>query len=360
MDKQTLQKILEAGIRAPSGDNVQPWRFEIDKKLAQLDLFNLPEKDDSYYNYQQVASYVAHGAVIENIKIAAGVLGFQAQVELFPNQTDGNHVARINLIPTTAEADPLYDAISNRYTNRFPYDSYELSAEDIENFFSSVKPIDGIKAYFVHKPEAVKKLAKVLMINDRIVFEHRDVHRFLFDKVRWNAAQMDSTNDGMPVDTLGLNAIEKLFFPLMRFWWFVNSANYLGLSRVIGLKCWNNCRNASLIGQITVNKADKYGFIQAGSAMQRIWLEATRQGLAFQPIIGLPLLIYRSRQNALQSLSDTHRRMIEQSAKSIHELFGIDQAETLIVGFRVGKGRAVSTKTQRIPVSKTVTERPSA
>ncbi|WP_446810225.1 hypothetical protein ACH50O_01105 [Methylomonas sp. 2BW1-5-20] len=351
MDRQILQKILEAGVRAPSGDNTQPWRFETANEYTQLDLFNLPEKDDSYYNYEQVASYVAHGAVIENIKIAARVLGFNAQVELFPNQTNTDHVARIKFIQTTPEPDPLYEAIFNRYTNRFPYERQELSGEDIENISNSVKSIADINAYFVHKPEAIKKLAKVLMVNDRIVFERRDIHRFLFDKIRWNTAQITSTNDGMPVDTLGLIAVEKLFFPLMRFWWLVNAANYLGLSHIIGLKCWNNCRKASLLGQITANRADKHGFVNAGSAMQRVWLEATKQGLAFQPIIGLPLLIYRSRQNALQALSDKHREIVEQSAKSISELFEIDQTETLIVGFRIGKGRSVSTRTQRMNAS---------
>lgn len=350
MDKQTLQKLIEAGIRAPSGDNVQPWRFEVKHELAQLDLFNLAEKDDSYYNYQQVASYIAHGAVVENIKIAAGVLGFNAKVELFPNLTDINHVARINFSQTTAKLDPLYEAIFTRYTNRFPYDKHELSSGDIEKFSSSVKPIGDVKAYFAHNPETVKKLAKVLMINDQIVFEHQDIHRFLFDKVRWNKTQIDNTNDGMPVETLVLNAMEKLFFPLMRFWWFVNNANYLGLSRIIGMKCWNNCRNASLIGQITVKKADRYSFIHAGAAMQRVWLEATNQDLAFQPIIGLPLLHYRLRHNALDSFSEKHSRMIEQYAKLINNLFGIDQTEILIVGFRIGKGREVLKKTHRRPI----------
>jgi hypothetical protein len=102
-----------------------------------------------------------------------------------------------------------------------------------------------------------------------------------------------------------------------------------------------------LLGGITVKKADKYGFVQAGRAMQRVWLEATRQGLAFQPIIGLPLLIYRLKQHALQSFSDKHRQMVEQAEKSLTELIEIDRSETMIVGFRIGRGRSVSTKTQR-------------
>jgi hypothetical protein len=350
MDKKTIEKIVEAAAKAPSGDNVQPWRFEVSNDFTQLNLYNLPEKDDSYFNYQQTASYIAHGAVIENMAIAAQHWGYKAQIELFPDSTNLNHVARVDFMPTTAESDPLYEAIVNRCTNRFPYERTELTEEDLTKFFDVVKQVDNVKAYFVHRSQAIKKLAKVIMVNDRLVFERQDIHRFLFDKVRWSKDQIESTKDGMPVDTLGLNPLEKLFFPLMRFWWFVNAANYLGLSRVIGLKCWNNCRNVSLLGQITVKEADKQGLVQAGRAMQRVWLEATRQGLAFQPIIGLPLLIYRLKQNALQSFSGKHRQIVEQAEKALTQLFEINQSETMIVGFRIGKGRPVLTKTQRKPV----------
>lgn len=62
MNSQIIKQILEAAVRAPSGDNVQPWEFEVSKNFTQINLYNLPEMDDSYYNYNQMASYIAHGA----------------------------------------------------------------------------------------------------------------------------------------------------------------------------------------------------------------------------------------------------------------------------------------------------------
>ena len=154
----------------------------------------------------------------------------------------------------------------------------------------------------------------------------------------------------MPVDTLGLSSLEKLFFPLMRYWWFVNSANYLGLSRVIGLKCWNNCRNSSLLGEITVNKADKHSFVQAGGAMQVIWLEATRQGLTFQPLAGLAFLIYRLNKGALDEFSENHRQKVQRAAETLTTLFGISDKETMVMGFRIGKGKKLNVRTARKPI----------
>lgn len=347
MDKQTIEKILDAAVNAPSGDNVQPWRFEISEDFSRVDLYNLPERDDSYYNYQQAAAYIAHGAVIENIIIATRHLGCKAEINLFPDQNSPNHVATVEFEAASPEYDPLFEAIFNRSTNRFHYQNYRLLDDGRQKLIDSVKEVDGVEGYFVHDPETIKKLAKALMVNDRLVFERKDIHGFLFDKIRWNQKQIDETKDGMPVDTLGLNPFEKLFFPLMRYWWFVDLANYLGLSRVIGAKCWYNCQNAALIGQIAVKKADKHGFIQAGRAMQRVWLEATRQGLAFQPIVGLPLLIYRLNRHALLEFSDKHKQIIELAEKSLMEIFKIEKSEAMIVGFRIGKDQPLMTKTPR-------------
>ncbi|MCQ8105135.1 hypothetical protein NP590_13550 [Methylomonas sp. SURF-2] len=347
MNKQLINKILEAAVQAPSGDNVQPWRFEVSDDFCRIDLYNRPELDDSYYNYQQVASYIAHGALIENIVIASGHLGCTVKINLFPDQNNANLVATIELGAAKPVDNSLYAAIFARETNRLHYQNNLLLVEDLQKFVEAIKPIEGVSAYFANDRKTIKKLAKVLTLNDRLVFERKDIHGFLFSKIRWNKKQILETRDGMPVGVLGLNTFERLFFPFLRFWWFVNFANYMGLSHIIGVKCWYNCQNVSLIGQLVVKNADCYGFIQAGRAMQRVWLEAARQGLGFQPIVGLPLLIYRAKVNALDKFSEKHRCQIDRAQKKLADLLGMDKSETLIVGFRIGSSRPQETKTLR-------------
>jgi nitroreductase len=62
--KDIILKIVEAGTWAPSGDNCQPWRFTWNGQ--KLLLFNVSERDTSLYNSSQRASFIAHGAVLEN------------------------------------------------------------------------------------------------------------------------------------------------------------------------------------------------------------------------------------------------------------------------------------------------------
>jgi len=348
VNKEITKKILDAAVMAPSGDNVQPWDIRVSDNFTQIDLYNLPDKDNSYYNYQQAASYIAHGAVIENILIAAGHLGCHAEYQLFPDTLDDTYVAKIILSPAEAQADPLYPAIFERCTNRFQYKRTEVTNEVLEALSNSVKNIDTANVSLVNQKDKINQLANELMVNDRIVFERKDIHAFLFDKIRWNKKQIEATKDGMPVEVLGLSFIEKMAFPLMRFWWYVKAANIFGLSRMIGLKCWWSCRNASLLGMISIKGNDKFAFVQGGRAMQRIWLEATVQSLAMQPIIGLTLLINRLKQHALDDFSVKHTQFVGRAAGELPELFAVNKEDTLIMGFRLGdRQEALSVKTER-------------
>lgn len=348
MNKEMIEKILEAAVKAPSGDNVQPWRLQVSENFTWIDLYNRPEKDDSYYNFEQAASYIAHGAVLENILIASRHVGVDARYTLFPDSAQPDLVARIELTSGAPRVDdPLYPAIFKRRTNRFPYRHVDVSERAMKELADSVDHIDAVRVDLVKQQDQIKRLAKILKINDRLVFERKDIHGFLFDKIRWNKKQVEESRDGMPVGTLGLNPMEKLFFPLLRFWGMVKTANVFGLSKIIELKCWWNCRNATILGMISATGDDNATFVQGGRAMQRLWLEATRQELELQPIIGLTLLIRRYDRNALHEFSDKHRQMVERAAASLRGELGLDKTDTLIMGFRLGKGTPPAATTER-------------
>ena len=79
-----IRFIVFHGILAPSGGNVQPWRFEWRKE--QLDAIHLPDRSRTLLNFNNCASYVAFGAVAENIDLAARELGLRAVIEAIPDR----------------------------------------------------------------------------------------------------------------------------------------------------------------------------------------------------------------------------------------------------------------------------------
>ena len=75
--RETLLKILDLARWAPSGDNTQPWRFEIvsDKHLA---IHGNDTRDWCVYDFNGHASHMAHGALLETLRIAATGEGLSA------------------------------------------------------------------------------------------------------------------------------------------------------------------------------------------------------------------------------------------------------------------------------------------
>lgn len=54
---EDIKKILDAAVQAPSGENCQPWRFEI--RDSEIRIFNISERDQSLFHV--IHAYCASG-----------------------------------------------------------------------------------------------------------------------------------------------------------------------------------------------------------------------------------------------------------------------------------------------------------
>ena len=88
--RETLLKILDLARWAPSGDNTQPWRFEIagDDHLV---VHGSDTRDWCLYDFNGHASHMAHGALLETLRIAAtgeGLVGGEGVHAATPSSND--------------------------------------------------------------------------------------------------------------------------------------------------------------------------------------------------------------------------------------------------------------------------------
>ena len=111
--------LLQAAIQAPSGDNAQPWRFRLTGN--DIHVFLNPETDVSFFNVRQIASIIACGAALENIRIAAASMGLVSSVQILPEGAQENLMATARIQPGEQAPDPLARHIWTRCTNRRPY-----------------------------------------------------------------------------------------------------------------------------------------------------------------------------------------------------------------------------------------------
>lgn len=177
----SFRSILEAGNSAPSGENCQPWRFKVSGEDT-IDVY-LHRNDRSVYNWGDRGSYMAIGAAIENMTIAANDAGYSSEVSYFPSGSV-EHVGRIKLMHSTTEIkQKLARFIGERVTNRKPYEKRQLTREQREALLSH--GTDKVRINIVEDPALMRRLGRDGSTNEEVMLTNEHIHDFFFSHVSW-------------------------------------------------------------------------------------------------------------------------------------------------------------------------------
>jgi hypothetical protein len=340
-----LKKILGYAILAPSGDNCQPWRFTVDG--LKVELFNDSGRDSSLYNLGQRASLVAHGAFLENLLIAAPSEGLKCQVELFPRAGDPNHIASLAFTESQAQKSPLLDAMNKRHTNRERYAPVRISDSQLRSW-KSLPEIPGQNIWISTRANQIAALAQRLACNDRLVFEVPELHRFLFEQIRWTDVEAQRSGDGLDIKTLGLGAADRIAFKLFQNRRIVSTLNRAGLSKIIEFKAKNLLKTASAMAAIGLPGTAPQDYIDGGRLWQRLLLQLARENLTAQPVAGLAFLVQSAYAGELaEILPAAQNNFLRQLRKELLKLTGMQDQTVILAMFRIGKGPNVTRSLRR-------------
>lgn len=346
MDKR-LKTVLEYATMAPSGDNCQPWKFKVDE--LNVELFNHPEKDTSLYNIKQRASLIAHGALLENIKVAGPSVGLQPDIELLPNPSDSNHIASIKFTECEKAEHPLFAAIPKRHTNREKYSPVKISDSQILNWQSLTETSEN-HIWATNDKDQIKQLANHLSYNDRLVFEVPELHRFLFEQIRWTDQEAEATGDGLDIKTLGLKTADKIAFKFLQNWKLVSVFNKLGFSRFIQFNAKQLLHSSSAVVIITIPEVGAINYVRGGMGWQRLLLQLTSEGLTSQPIAGLACLMQSNKEKLLNDkLSADQKSNLSETRDELIRIGSIASNQTILAMFRIGVGKEVTRALRKTP-----------
>jgi nitroreductase len=344
-----FKEILESAILAPSGDNCQPWEFVIHGN--RIDIFNLPERDTSLFNYRQRASLVAHGALVENILIASSALGYKTKLSILPDRANPNLVATVELEESGAGAEPLYPFISRRSTNRKIYKPLPLTDAQRQSLVNSSKAVGAGEVRLVESEEEKRAVAKVIGLNDRLVFENRYLHSFLFDHIRWSDEEAQQTRDGLDIKTLELAPPDALAFRLFKNYSLLQALNLFGVSKLVAKNAEKLAMSASAIGIIAMSDSKADDYLAAGRVLQRVWLEATQLGLSFQLMTGITFLMQRVLDEETSEFTPQHVELIKEANEMIRGVMGFNNVN-LVLMFRIGYSAPPSARSLRLPLER--------
>ncbi len=335
-------------VLAPSGENCQPWRFEVTGSHVRV--FNIPERDQSPYNYKQFGSFVAHGALLENMRIAASQFGIRTDIHLFPVEGNETIVADIELVEDgTIKADLLCASITVRVTNRKPYKKDPLTASAQDELQKIVALSGNARFAYTANRETIESCAEAASTTEKILFSHPLLHSFFFSHINWSYKEELKKRIGFYLKTLEVPPPAALLFRIWKYWPVMNIFNrVLGINTFIAKENAKTYKSSSAIGAVIGKGNMPADFVEAGMITQRVWLTVASLGMYLQPLTGI-LFFMRSIENGNENVfSVNNQQMIREAYTTLLKNFSVVDGR-IVMMFRIGCADVPSAQSVRLP-----------
>ncbi|ABS24246.1 Rv1355c family protein [Anaeromyxobacter sp. Fw109-5] len=362
LDAQRVRELVWLATLAPSGGNCQPWRFSWDGK--RLRLVHDAARSRSFLDHRDLASWLAFGAAVENVALAAAAMGLDAAVELRPDPGDPAAVCDLRFAATGGAAPAsvvaLAAAIPERVTNRKLAPRAPLARHAHDLLLRVAAEVPGAALHLVEDPERLAALGEVLGRGDRLRFLSRTMHREMMGELRWSAEEARATRDGLDVATLELSGADQAGLRVMSSWAAMELVGRLGGGRALEKPAARAMAAASAAGLVSVPEHTREAYFAGGRAMQRVWLQATVLGLAFQPMTPLTYLFARLASGGGEGLTPAEATTLRELRGRLDRLFPDARGRGEPMLFRLAVAPPASARALRRGVEEVLEVDPSA
>lgn len=284
LDQDTLRFILESAIQAPSADNHHRVHFRLDQDTIRLTYTEPPLPPPG--GYKRALVLMSLGALVENLIIAASCFGIRAEPSCMPDPIQSNWELSIRLQPDQVEADPLWQQIPLRHTNRrVIFRGPRMTSAEQADVNKATRPLPSCHLTWLDEPDMRRRALRLMRLAETERFRTRMFHAELFSAIRFETGWRETCPEGLPPGALGVEPPLRQVFALLRHWPIMRMANLIGAHHMMGWRaCDLPCRLAPHLGLLAVKNPDDKSVFDAGRAFQRIWLTVTGQGRVLQPM----------------------------------------------------------------------------
>lgn len=331
-----LQRILDLARWAPSGDNTQPWQFEILGNEHIL-VHGFDTRDHVVYDLDGHASQLAVGALLETLSIAASTVGRTATIQRRPGTSETHLLFDVRLQSQDYLApDPLAPYIEKRVVQRRPMSTHSLNNEQ-KKALARTLPAGYAVAWFEGLAQRWR-LARFMFDNAKIRLTIPEAYAVHKSVIEWGAK---FSRDRIPEQAVGVDPLTARFMHwVMDSWERVGFFNTyllghlpprLQLDLLPGLRCG---AHFALLAPAPLVSVDDY--IAAGRALQRFWLTATQLGWLIQPEM-TPVIFTRYHRRGL-AFTATQAALKETGRLNarLETMVGTAQVERLFFMGRIG------------------------
>lgn len=320
--EKDFQEWINLSLRAPSGDNCQPWEITYYDDFFYI---SINEKAAQHFLDQNfAASWISMGCLCENLNQSSRHFGFNCQISLESNMSVVVKFQRV-----AKENNPkVVDCITNRATFRGKLHKTDFNIQKIINQQEQSK-----SRFRWHQRNQV---------SSEVVSDWAELESFLWlktplmkDFARWVHLTLNGYLDGVTLKNLMLNIFDQISFVLIKFFpfiihiipfWFYK----YNTKKRLDFLLTNSSGLVFLEGKIDCIS----DFFYAGQEIQRMWLYITQQGLKAQPL-SIQSLFFNFTENEINKtyLSQSQLNRIKDIKRDTKGRFGVEQELIFMLRF---------------------------
>jgi hypothetical protein len=356
MSHDTLIRILDLARWAPSGGNTQPWRFEI-ANPSLIRVHGSDTRDHIFYDFDGHASHIAHGALLETLRIAASGFGLAASWQIVSHGDDRQPIYDVALVPDKSLAkDQLFACIKARTVQRRLMKTTSLT--DTQRQALRAAGGEGFRVDLFEDLEERWQIAQMLYQSAKIRLTCPEAFSVHTEIVEWRTRY---SKDRIPGQAVGVAAATaRLTEWVMQSWDRVQFFN-----RYLLYTVWQRIQQdllpavfcaAHVLVRPRHDPICLADWVQLGGVMQRIWLTSTLHGLHLQPQMTPVIFRWYAR---LQRHFSTQPELLEM-ATAVSDFFEYIAFTTPEAPFgffcRVGVSRSPQSRSTRLDLADLMVE----
>jgi hypothetical protein len=333
-----LERILNLARWAPSGDNTQPWRFEIlgDEHIL---VHGFDTRDHVVYDLDGHSSQLAVGALLETMSIAASAEARSASIHRRPGTPETHLLFDVHFQPIIGMApDALVPHIETRTVQRRSMSTLALSAEQ-KQVLAATLP-DGFSVRWHEGLGQRWLLAKFMFACAKIRLTIPEAYAQHKSIIEWGAQFSD---DKVPGQAVGVDPVTERFMSwVMASWQRVDFFNTfllghlpprLQLELLPSLRCG---AHFALSAPAPLRSIDDY--LAAGRAMQRFWLSVAKIGWFIQPEMTSVIFARYHRRGIAFSTQQAALALAARLNDRLAEIVGLTDIDRVYFVARIGAG----------------------
>lgn len=337
--------IVDAARRAPSGGNVQPWKFV--GNTSSLEVFVETSRSHSAMDVKWRGSFVAAGAALLNARVRAAHLGKLGQVEIMPNGPRGILAGRITLgNARDRELAQLNPFILTRVTNR-KRPEHKMWDNALTSVLNEAVSSEGAKLYLIEDSSSIKWVAGALGRSDQLRYLISAVHREMMGELSWPGRH--DLRVGLDVRSLELSPSDLAAFALVARGDVMGELAAWRAGDELAKHTVEVVEGSSALAVISIPRGGYRSYVSGGQALERFWLKATSLGISVQP--AAPVYLYAdSEEDLIQLGGERYLDELYQRKTEFREHFLMGDDEVLVMVLRLFYAGAPTVKSVRLGV----------